>query len=74
MKKVPRPPALEWRVVNLGSHSFSDGRSRPELVIGLDFLPAPRTLSFQPYTAPAPLRTARHFPPEVSLANGDSSC
>jgi len=27
MKKVLRSPALEWRVVNNGSHSFPESRS-----------------------------------------------
>jgi len=48
MKKVLRSPALEWRVVNNGSHSFSESRSSTPRTLPYDIKKAllPRSLDF----------------------------
>ena len=48
MKKVSRSPALEWQVVNSGSHRFSEGRSATSRTLTFDVKKAflPRSLDF----------------------------
>ena len=48
MKKIPRSPALEWRVVNYGTHSFPESRSSAPRTLPYDVKKAlsPRSLDF----------------------------
>lgn len=48
MKKVSRSPALEWQVVNSGSHSLSESRSSAPRTPPYDIKKAllPRSLDF----------------------------
>jgi len=48
MKKVLRSPALEWRIVNIGSHSLSAGRPGTPRTLPHDIKKAflPRSLDF----------------------------